>query len=53
MIFSTDGRTWRAACSGDGWQSDQTFADPEDAHQAARDHAAEPKGSRYPEEVGK
>lgn len=53
MIFSTDGRTWRAACSGDGWQADQVFTDLEDAHQAAREHAGEPKPSNYPEEAGK
>lgn len=43
MIFTTSDGRWKAGCTGDGWGSDQTFTTPEEAHQAALAHAAEPK----------
>ncbi|WP_175419035.1 hypothetical protein [Acidipropionibacterium acidipropionici] len=49
MIFNTcDGR-WKAGCTGDGWGPEETFTTPEEAHEAALAHAAEPKTTVWQE----
>lgn len=47
MIASTDGIRWQAGCTGDGWADPVTYPSPEQAHAAARAHAAEPR-PRHP-----
>lgn len=43
MIASTDGIGWQAGSTADGWAAPSTYPSPEEAHAAARAHAAEPR----------